>query len=150
VLSSRSSDMYRNMVLDREVAAAVSARASNSMYDGSFRVAAAIREVGRRAVATPAAIEAELWSFLERAKTVPVAAELLQRVKNQEEASFLQSLRGTGIAGALARMEVAYEWQYLEEQYRRRMAVTPEDLMAVAQRYFRRDNSVTGVLERER
>jgi len=30
------------------------------------------------------------------------------------------------------------------------MAVTPEDIMEVARRYFTRDNSVTGVLERER
>ncbi len=150
VLSSRSGEMYRTMVLDREVATAVNARASTSMYDGSFRVSATLKEVGRRAVTTPEAIENELWAFLERAKTEPVNPELLQRVKNRVEASFLQSLRGTGVAASLARMEVAYEWQFLEEQYRQRMAVTPEDLMAVAQRYFRRDNSVTGVLERER
>jgi predicted Zn-dependent peptidase len=81
---------------------------------------------------------------------VPVDEELLQRVKNQVEASFLQSLRGTGIVSSLARMEVAYQWQFIEEQYRQRMAVTPEDLMRVAQRYFTTDNSVVGVLERER
>ena len=66
------------------------------------------------------------------------------------EASFLQSLRGTGIAGTLARMEPAYEWEFIEEQYKQRMEVTAEDLMEVAQRYFTTDNSVTGVLERER
>ncbi len=150
VLSSRSGNMYKQMVLDREVATAVGASASTSMYDGAFRVSATAKEVGRRAVASSDEIERELWSFLERAKTVPVDAELLQRVKNQEEASFLQSLRGTGIAGSLARMEVAFEWQFLEEQFGRRMAVTPEDIMEVARRYFTRDNSVTGVLERER
>jgi predicted Zn-dependent peptidase len=150
VLSSRSGEMHRRLVVDREVATNVSARASTSMYDGSFRVGATLKEVGRRAVISSEEMERELWAFLEQAKTVPVDADLLQRVKNQEEASYLQSLRGTGIAGTLARMEVAYEWQFLEEQYRQRMAVTPEDLMAVAQRYFRRDNGVTGVLERER
>jgi len=71
-------------------------------------------------------------------------------VKNQVEADFLLSLRGTGIASSLARMEIAYEWQFIEEQYRQRMAVTAEDLMRMAQKYFTRDNSVTGVLERER
>jgi predicted Zn-dependent peptidase len=150
VLSSRSGEMYRRLVVNREVATNVSARASTSMYDGAFRVSATLKEVGRRAVISPEDMERELWSFLELAKTVAVDPDLLQRVKNQEEASYLQSLRGTGIAGSLARMEVAHEWQFLEEQYRRRMAVTPEDLMAAAQRYFRRDNSVTGVLERER
>jgi predicted Zn-dependent peptidase len=101
-------------------------------------------------VASSDVIEGELWSFLEAAKNQPVDPDLLQRVKNQVEADFLQSLRGTGIATSLARMEVAYEWQYIEEEYRRRMAVTAEDLMEVARKYFTRDNSVVGVLERER
>ena len=30
------------------------------------------------------------------------------------------------------------------------MAVTPEDLMRVAKKYLTKDNSVTGVLEREK
>lgn len=150
VMNSRSGEMYQAMVLDREHATSVSARASTSMYDGSFRVSATVKEVGRRAVASSDVIEEELWSFLEAAKNEPVDPDLLQRVKNQVEADFLQSLRGTGIATSLARMEVAYEWRFIEEQYRQRMAVTPEDLMEVARKYFTRDNSVVGVLERER
>ena len=120
------------------------------MYDGSFRMSAAVKELGREQVVSSDVIEEELWSYLEKAKTEPVEAELLERVKNRVEAGFLQSLRGTGIVGSLARMEVAYEWPFIQEQYERRMAVTPEDLMDVAQRYFTRDNSVVGVLERER
>jgi predicted Zn-dependent peptidase len=150
VLSSHSGDMYKTMVLDREHATAVRARASTSEYDGSFRVSGTVKEVNRRQVAPSDVIEGELWSFLEEAKTEPVDPELLQRVKNQVEADFLLSLRGTGIASSLARMEIAYEWQFIEEQYRQRMAVTAEDLMRVAQKNFTRDNSVTGVLERER
>jgi len=150
VMSSRSGDLYTTLVVDREHATGVSARASTSMYDGSFRISGTVKEVGRRAVVSSDVMEQELWSFLERAKTEPVDEELLQRVKNQVEADFLQSLRGTGIASSLVRMEIAYEWEFIEEQYRQRMAVTPEDLMRVAQKYFTRDNSVTGVLERER
>ena len=150
VMSSRSGEMYQTMVLDREHATAVSARSSNSMYDGSFRFSASVKEVRGQQVVSSDGIERELWSFIENAKTEPVDPELLQRVKNQVEASFLQSLRGTGIAGSLARMETAYEWEFIEEQYKQRMAVTAEELMEVAQKYFTRDNSVTGVLERER
>jgi predicted Zn-dependent peptidase len=150
VMSSRSGDLYTTLVVDREHATGVSARASTSMYDGSFRISGTVKEVGRRAVVSSDVMEQELWSFLERAKTEPVDEELLQRVKNQVEADFLQSLRGTGIASSLVRMEIAYEWEFIEEQYRQRMAVTPQDLMRVAQKYFTRDNSVTGVLERER
>jgi predicted Zn-dependent peptidase len=45
---------------------------------------------------------------------------------------------------------VTYRWQFIEEQFRQRMATTPEDLMRVARKYLTRDNSVTGVLEREK
>jgi predicted Zn-dependent peptidase len=47
-------------------------------------------------------------------------------------------------------METAYRWQYIEEQNKLRMAVTADDMMRVAKKYFTRDNCVTGVLERER
>jgi len=150
VMSSRSGEMYQTMVLDHEHATAASARASTSEYDGSFRLSATVKEVRSRQVVDSQVIEDELWAFLEAAKTEPVDPELLERVKNQVEADFLLSLRGTGIASSLARMEVAYEWEFIEEQYKQRMAVTAEDLMRVAQKYFTRDNSVTGVLERER
>ena len=45
---------------------------------------------GQQVVASDA-IEAELWSYIERAKTEPVDPDLLQRVKNRTEASFLQA-----------------------------------------------------------
>ena len=150
VMSSRSGDMYQAMVLDREHATGVSARATTAMYDGSFRFSASVKEVRGEQVVSSDEIEREIWSFIEDAKTESVDPDLLQRVKNQVEASFLQSLRGTGIASSLARTETAYEWEFIEEQYKQRMAVTAEDLMAVARKYFTRDNSVTGVLERER
>ena len=95
-------------------------------------------------------LEKELWSYVEEAKTTPVDAQLLQRLKNAEEAQYLQSLAGTGIAGSLARMETAYRWQFIEDQFKQRMAVTADDLMRVAKKYLTRDNSVTGVLEREK
>ena len=36
------------------------------------------------------------------------------------------------------------------EQFKQRMAVSPADLMRVAKKYFTRDNSATGVMEREK
>jgi predicted Zn-dependent peptidase len=150
VMSSRSGEMYQTMVLNQEYATGVRARASTSEYDGSFSLSATAKEVGGRQVVDSQVIEDELWSFLEAAKTQPVDPELLERVKNQVEGDFLLSLRGTGVASSLARMEVAYQWEFIQEQYEQRMAVTADDLMRVAQKYFTRDNSVTGVLERER
>ena len=59
-------------------------------------------------------------------------------------------LAGTNIANLLERMEITYRWQFIEEQFKQRMAVTPADMMRIAKKYLTRDNSVTGVLEREK
>ena len=150
VMSARTGKMYDDLVEKQQHVTSVSASASNSMYDGSFRMSATGREVQGKLTVPLDQIEKELWQYLEDAKTTPADAELLQRIKNSVEAQYLQGLAGTGIAGSLASMEVAYRWQHLEDQFKARMAVTPDDMMRVAKKYFTRDNSVTGVLERER
>jgi predicted Zn-dependent peptidase len=149
VMSAQTGRMYLDMVLEKEHAAAVMASASNSMYDGMFTVAATVKERNNKVVVPHETVEQDLWRFIEEAKTKPVENELLQRIKNSIEAEYLQSLRGTGIAGALARMETVYRWQHFEEQFQQRMAVTADDLMRVAAKYLTRNNSVTGILERD-
>jgi predicted Zn-dependent peptidase len=150
VMSARTGKMYMDLVQKQEHATGINASASDSMYDGSFRAGATGREVQGALTVPLDQLEKELWAYLEDAKTTPVAADVLQRIKNSVEASYLQGLAGTGIAGSLARMEVAYRWQHLENQFKARMAVTPDDMMRVAKKYFTRDNCVTGVMERER
>jgi predicted Zn-dependent peptidase len=150
VMSARTGKMYLDMVLKNEHATMVRASASNSEYDGQFTVSATAKEIKNAPVIPLDQLEKELWTFIEDAKTTACDGQLLQRVKNQVEARYLQSLAGTGIAGQLASMEVAYRWQYLDDQFKQRMAVTPADLMKVAKTYFTRDNCVTGILEREK
>jgi predicted Zn-dependent peptidase len=149
VMSARTGKMYMDLVEKQQHATSVSANASNSEYDGRFSVSAGGREVRGELTVPLDQLEKELWSYLEDAKKTPADANLLQRIKNSVEAQYLQSLSGTGIAGTLARMEVAYRWQHIEDQFKAQMAVTPEDMMRVAKKYFTRDNCVTGVLERD-
>jgi predicted Zn-dependent peptidase len=150
VMSARTGKMYLDLVLKNEHATSVSASASNSEYDGSFSVRASVKEIKNEPVVPMEQLEKELWKYIEDAKNAPCDELVLQRVKNATEASYLRSLAGTNIAGALERMEIVYQWQFIEEQYKQRMAVTPADLMRVARKYLTRDNSVTGVLEREK
>ena len=150
VMSARTGKMYLDMVLRDDHATGVSASASTSEYDGEFDVMAMAKEIKNETKVPLDQLEKELWTYIEDVKTNPVDAQVLQRVKNSIEAGYLQSMAGTGIAGTLARMETAYRWQFIEDQFKQRMAVTPEDLMRVAKKYLTRDNSVTGVLEREK
>ncbi|HSK09891.1 MAG TPA: pitrilysin family protein [Vicinamibacterales bacterium] len=150
-MSARTGRMHQEMVNAKDPhASAVMANASTSMYDGSFSFRVTARELRNEVVVPMDQLEKELWAYIEDARATPVDGDLLQRVKNSIEAQYLQSLAGTGIAGTLARMETAYRWQFLEEQHKQRMAVTPDDLLRVAKKYFTRDNCVTGVLEREK
>ncbi len=149
-MSARTGKMYLEMVLRDDHATQVMASASNSMYDGSFEVRAMAKEIKNETKIPVAQLEKELWAYIEDAKTNPVDPQLLQRLKNSVEAQYLQSLAGTGIAGSLARMETAYRWQFIEEQFKQRMAVTAEDILRVAKKYLNHDNCVTGVLEREK
>jgi len=150
MMSARTGKMYLDMVLKDDVATSVMAMASNSMYDGAFQVTAMAKEINNAVKIPLDQLEKQLWTYIEDAKAKPVDPQVLQRVKNSVEASYLQSLAGTGIAGSLARMETAYRWQFIEEQFKQRMAVTAEDMMRVAKTYLTKDNSVTGVLEREK
>ncbi len=150
VMSARTGKMYLDLVLKNDNATMVSAMASNSMYDGSFEVGATAKEIKNEVKIPLDQLEKDLWTYIEDAKANPVDPQLLQRVKNSVEAQYLQSLAGTGIAGTLARMETAYRWQFIEEQFKQRMAVTADDLTRVAKKYLTKDNSVTGVLEREK
>ncbi len=150
VMSARTGKMYLEMVLRDDHATMVSAMASNSMYDGSFEVSAQAKEIKNETKIPLDQLEKELWTYIEDVKKNPIDPQMLQRIKNSIEAQYLQSLAGTGIAGTLARMETAYRWQFIEEQFKQRIAVTADDLMRVAKKYLNRDNSVTGVLEREK
>jgi predicted Zn-dependent peptidase len=150
VMSARTNKLYLDMVLKNEHATAVMASASTSEYDGSFRIQAMAKELKNEPAVPLDQLEKELWSYIEDAKTTPCDDLVLQRVKNSLEASYLRSLAGTNIAGLLERMEITYRWQFIEEQFKQRMAVTPADMMRIAKTYLTRDNSLTGVLEREK
>ena len=150
VMSARTGKMYLEMVLRDDHATMVSAMASNSMYDGSFEVSAQAKEIKNETKIPLDQLEKELWTYIEDVKKNPIDPQMLQRIKNSIEAQYLQSLAGTGIAGSLARMETAYRWQFIEEQFKQRIAVTADDLLRVAKKYLNRDNNVTGVLEREK
>ena len=152
VMSARTGKMYLDLVNSKMPhASSVGASGQAQMYDGAFRVSAQARETPAETTAVPLeTLEQDLWMYIDDAKSTPSDPQLLQRIKNSVEATYLQSLAGTGIAGTLARMEVAYRWQHIEDEYNQRMAVTAADMMRVAKKYLNRDNSVTGVMQRER
>jgi predicted Zn-dependent peptidase len=134
VMSSRTNKMYLDLVLKQEHATSVMAMAQSREYSGGFTVRASVKEVKNEPVIPMDQLEKELWSYIEDAKANPCDSTVLQRVKNSVEAGYLRSLAGTNLAGSLLVMEIAYRWDFLEDQFTQRMAVTPEDMMRVAKK----------------
>jgi len=150
-MSARTGKMYLDLVNSKMPhATTVAAMASNSMYDGAFRVSATARETPAETTVVPlATLEQELWMYVEtrrprRSTAGPAARE------ERDRGEYLQSLAGMGNRRHAGRMETAYRWQFIEEQYRQRMAVTAADLHAGRQDIPDPGQQRDGVMERER
>lgn len=83
-------------------------------------------------------IEDTIYAELERLKTEPVSEWELGKVRNQIEAGFISQLNSNmGMAIRLASYEqMTSDWQNLVTQRDLALAVTADDVMRVAKKYF--------------
>jgi predicted Zn-dependent peptidase len=94
------------------------------------------------------ALEAGIYHEIDRLKNEPVGAEELQKIKNMNEANFLRAMRDNAdLANTLGSYEVLYGWKYVLTYRQRLAAVTPEDIMRVAKKYFTADNRTVVLLD---
>ena len=86
---------------------------------------------------------------MDRLKNEPVPAGELEKAKNMIEAEFYRGLRGYGSAASnLATFQVVRgDWRKLFKNVQNTRAVTAEDIMKIAQKYFKRTNRTVIVLE---
>ncbi len=93
-------------------------------------------------------LQAAIYGELELLKTEPVAAEELQRVVNSVRMDFMNTLTSNkGIAEKLAYYHVVRgDWRKLERWADQIKAVTPEDIMRVANTYFTEQNRTIALL----
>ena len=97
---------------------------------------------------TLAELEAAIEEELEMLKKEPVSDGELLKIKNQNQASFVRGLRENAqMAQVLGTYEVLYGWEYVETYLDRLSAVTADDVMRVANKYFRKDNRTVITLE---
>ena len=86
-------------------------------------------------------MEKAIYAELERMKTEPVTDQELARIKNLNEAAFVRSQReNAGLADTLGTYEVLFGWEYIKTYRDRLAAVTKDDIMRVAKKYFRPEN----------
>jgi predicted Zn-dependent peptidase len=91
---------------------------------------------------TLAEVEEAIYAELERLKTEPVDKHELQKVINNIEASYVDSLSSnSGLAAQLTfAQSVMGDWRAIERQVERIKTITPEDVIRVAKTYFTKQN----------
>jgi zinc protease len=137
--TNKSSRLYRALV-DTELATQVSGSLVPTVDPFVYSITATVR-----AEHTPAEVEERLREELEKARSEPITEEELNKAIKQAKAQFAYSSESvTGQAFWLGWSEIFAEYTWFEQYLDRLSAVTPEDVLRVAQEYLRRSNSTVG------
>lgn len=144
----RTSRLYKSMVIDQQVATNVSTYEFPGSQSGDLDPNVFVIDVEPKSPHTTLECETALYAELERAATVPVTAEELQKIKNRIESDFVWALYSNlGLANQIAEYEArAGDWRYLLSIRERLAKVTAEDIMRVAKKTFTADNRTVATL----
>lgn len=141
----RTSRLYTSLVKEKQLAVSVSTSTGvpGERYPGLFVISAV-----PRIPHTTMEIEQAVYAELERLKTEPVQQRELTKILNRIDAALIRSLTtNSGLASQLAYYEVVTgSWRYLLDTRDRIAKVSPEDVMAVAQKYFTKSNRTVATL----
>ncbi len=137
--SGRTSQLYKHLVEEQQLAVQVDTISSfpGQKYPTLFVVVGV-----PLAPHTLEELEAALEAEIEMLKTEPVDEKQLQKVMNNVEASFIQSLSSnSGLAAQLTFAQRVFgDWRAIEKQVERIKSIRPEDVQRVANTYFTKRN----------
>ena len=142
----RTSRMFRRLVIDEQVAVSLSTfEAPGRRYPNLFVFSAA-----PRAPHGVADVEKSLLAELDRLVAEPPTAAEMEKIRNQVRADNIYALRtNAGLAEQLSLFEtITGDWRNLEKREAALLAVTPEQVVAVAKRTFTAKNRTVAILER--
>lgn len=142
--SGRSSRLYKDLVKSKQLAVSVSASSGPGVrYDNLFVISATPRFPH-----TNEELEKAIYEHLEKLKVEAVEARELEKIKNQIEASYIQSLSSNfGMAFRLMREQLFYgDWKNMLKYKEEIIKVKPEDIMEAAKEYFTEQNRTVAFL----
>jgi zinc protease len=141
--SGKSSRLYTSLVYEQQIALYAGGDYDNIANDASlFYVYAGVMP-GK----TTEEVEKALYGEIEKLKATPVKDEDLQKAKNQIESTFIMGMDSIFYqAMLLGQFETVADWRLLEKYVDSVRAVTKEDVMRVAKKYFTEDNRTVGIL----
>ncbi len=143
ISSGKSSRLYKSLVYEKQLALYVGGDYDNVAHDPNLFYAYAGVMRGK----TTEEVEKALYAEIDKFKTEPVADEELQKAKNQIESSFIMGQDSVFYqAMLLGEFETVASWRFLETYVDNIRAVTKEEVMRVARKYFSEDNRTVGIL----
>jgi predicted Zn-dependent peptidase len=143
--SGRTSRLYQRMVLQDQSALQVF---TTSAYPGTRFANLFLVYALPQQPATTDTLETTIYEELERLKTETVSADELEKVKNQVRAGTVRGLASaSGLASSLAYSELfGGGWETLISDLEIYDSITPEEIQAVATKYFTPENRTVGIL----
>ncbi len=145
LLEERTGRLYKGLVVGREVASEVFARAEHRRWAGLFNLGGEARD-GK----APADVEAAIYEELERLKTEDVPAEELQKVKNAFAAGEYRKLvSNMRILFQLIIDEGGGDWREVNAAGAKIQSVTAADIRRVASEYFTKENRAVATYTRK-
>lgn len=148
VLNGRSGRLYKSMIEGKKIASSASAQATGffgpAKYAGYFAF-----EAETKGDAKPEDLEEAWYEELAKLQKEPVSERELQKVKNQTLANSYRRLQSNFfILAQLGILENLGSWRHINEDPVRIQAVTAEDVMRVAKKYFEKTNRSVAIYRR--
>ncbi len=136
LLSGRTGRLYKSLVLDQQIANSASAGPNALKWEGYF----ALEGVAKPGKA-PEEVEQALYREIEKLQQEKVSERELQKVKNQFAADTFRRLQNNFfLMLQLLLADNNRGWSSFNEDPRRLQAVTADDIMRVANEYFKPEN----------
>ena len=136
LLSGRTGRLYKSLVLDQKTANSAAAGHNTFKYAGYF-VLEGVAKPGN----TPEQVEQALYKEIEKLQKEKVGERELQKVKNQFAADNFRRLQSNFfLMLQLLLADNSRGWQSFNEDPRKIEAVTADDVMRVANKYFAPEN----------
>lgn len=145
LLNGRTGRLYKLLVEESGIASGAGASNQAMHYAGTFSFSA--RPKGNAELSK---LEEAWYEQLDLLKTEPVSDRELQKVKNQQAADTFRGLEdNSSLFFQLSITEGYGGYEYLNEHPKRIAAVTAEDIMRVANKYFKSDARAVSMYTRK-
>ncbi len=140
-LSGRTGRLYKALVEDQQIANQASAGQNSRKWAGSFSITG-IAKQGK----TPEELEQAIYRELERLREAPIGDRELQKIKNRFAAGGFRRIENNfSLMFQLLVAENNRGWETFNTDPARIQAVTSEDILAVVEKYFTRENRAVAI-----